>query len=103
MEYPVITHHDDETLHTLLREKLTAIGVDNGRITEIFQGASLFGEEGLLDSINIVSLIAVLSDHCETTYHLTGDLFNLTDDRVFEAFQNLTSLTRYLRERLPHG
>ncbi|UJR52689.1 hypothetical protein [Dickeya zeae] len=103
MDYTVVTHHDDDTLHTLLRDKLTAIGIDNGRITEIFQGAALFGAEGLLDSINIVSLIAVLSDHCEATYHLTGDLFDLTDDRVFDAFQNLTSLTAFLHERLHHG
>ncbi|QWT42904.1 hypothetical protein [Dickeya dadantii] len=103
MDYSVIIHHDDDTLHTLLRDKLTAIGVDNGRIAEIFQGAPLFGEEGRLDSINIVTLIAVLSDHCEAAYNLSGDLFDLTDDRVFDAFQNLTSLTRFLRERLRHG
>ncbi|WOA53905.1 hypothetical protein [Dickeya solani] len=103
MDYPVITHHDDDTLYTLLRDKLTAIGVDNGRIAEIFQGAPLLGEEGRLDSINIVTLIAVLSDHCEAAYNLNGDLFDLTDDCVFDAFQNLTSLTRFLSERLHHG
>ncbi|AYC17027.1 hypothetical protein DZA65_00100 [Dickeya dianthicola] len=101
MDYSLIIH-DDDTLYTLLRDKLTAIGVDKGRIAEIFQGAPLFGEEGRLDSINIVTLIAVLSDHCEAVYNLSGDLFDLTNDRVFDAFQNVTSLTRFLRERLHH-
>ncbi|SLM65064.1 MULTISPECIES: hypothetical protein [Dickeya] len=103
MEHALVTHHDDETLHTLLRDKLVAIGIDNGRIKAIFEGSTLFGAEGLLDSINIVSLIAVLSDHCEAAYGLRGDLFNLADDRVFDAFQDLASLTRFLRERLHHG
>ncbi|MGM3175124.1 hypothetical protein [Dickeya lacustris] len=102
MEHTLVSH-DDETLHTLLRDKLVAIGVDNGRIKAIFEGCALFGAEGVLDSINIVSLIAVLSDHCEATYHLKGDLFNLADERLFDAFQTLDSLTGFLRERLHHG
>ncbi|QPQ24300.1 MULTISPECIES: hypothetical protein [Lonsdalea] len=44
---------------------MKAIGVDHARINAIFQGAPMYAPDGLLDSVNLISLIAVLSDRYE--------------------------------------
>ncbi|ACS83933.1 MULTISPECIES: hypothetical protein [Musicola] len=102
MAHPALVNHEAENIHNLLREKMAVIGIDHHRINDIFQGSPLFGDDGLFDSINLVSLIAVLSDHFETQ-GLSGELFNLMDDGVFDTFRDLSSLTRYLQEQTRHA
>lgn len=95
-------HQRDDATHVLVRELLKAIGVDQGRINAIFQGAPMYAHDGLLDSVNLISLIAVLSDRYEAHGKLTGELFDLMDENVFDAFHTLDTLTHFLHQKTCH-
>ncbi|MFP1756650.1 hypothetical protein [Lonsdalea quercina] len=99
MKHSESGHRRDDATQLLVRELLKAIGIDQGRIDAIFQGAPMYAHDGLLDSVNLISLITVLSDHYEANETLTGDLFDLMDENVFDAFHTLDSLTHFLHEK----
>ena len=63
----------------------------------------LFGSEGILDSIDIVTLLADLEEKLDTQYDITA---SLADDSIMSKakspFRSVKSLSKYIVDAMSH-
>lgn len=84
----------------LLHQAWQLAGLDAGKLTALTQGAPLYGNCGLLDSIGVVSLIAALGELLETHYGLGESLLDRVDAALLARFETGTGLLDWLEEQL---
>lgn len=65
-----------KSTHALVEGSLLSIGISSQRTETILQGAPLFGDMGILNSLELVQLIAAI---CDRTGGSVFDLMNTID------------------------
>ena len=77
--------------------------MDVDQVNEIEAGADIYGESGLLDSIQLVSLIAAIEEGLTDAFGKPTDLFGQQNWALLAAFTNTTSLVSFLERRWVDG
>lgn len=93
-----------QEIETLIIEstRLLAEDFDLDALKEASKETSLYGNEGILDSMALVNLIADIEDAVHSKYGLS---VTLADEKAMSArnspFLNVQTLTQAVMERLP--
>jgi hypothetical protein len=78
---------------------LKKVGIDDERIQALNHGADLYGPQGLVDSVHLVSLIAEVGEEVELITGNSDSFFDILDQNVFENFKNIHHLEQLLCEK----
>jgi len=84
----------------LISSSLLSIGVDPAQVHEIESGAELYGDAGLLDSVHLVSLIAVLEDALARAFDSPVNFFSERGVELLEEFKDVNTLVSFLERRM---
>lgn len=84
---------------TLISSSLKDIGLDGARIQLIESGAVIYGDAGLLDSVHLVALIAVLEERLTVRGEAPVSLFEERGFALLDAFKDVQTLVAFLEDR----
>lgn len=85
----------------LISSSLLSIGVDMDSVRQIEDGAEIYGEAGILDSLHLVSLISTVGDVlCELFGEPVG-LLQEPDWTLIDHFRNIDTLVSFLTQQRP--
>jgi hypothetical protein len=84
----------------LLHQAWQQAGLGADKLAALTQGASLYGNCGLLDSIGVVSLVAALAERLEAQYGIGESVLDRMDAALLARFASGASLLDWLEELL---
>lgn len=90
------------TTKEFILSSLEKVGVDNHKLAAIAQGAEIYGPEGLLDSIHLVSLISEIGEWMETRAKHCNNFFDILDGDLFENFRDINKIESMLNRGFSH-
>jgi hypothetical protein len=83
-----------------IRSALGNIGLDAESITSVMAGGELYGDQGVLDSLDFVRFVSELSHVLENSRIDLFALIETLDANLSAAFQSVHTLSGYLRDAL---
>jgi hypothetical protein len=87
--------------HALLSSSLLSIGLDPELVVQIEDGAEIYGDAGLLDSVYLVGLIAAMEEALARAFDAPVDLFAERGVGLLDEFKDAKNLVSFLRRRVP--
>ncbi|QXH58101.1 hypothetical protein [Pseudomonas maumuensis] len=81
---------------------LQNIGVAQDKLQAIDQGAEIYGAQGLLDSIHLVSLISIIGECIDNDASQPDSFFDILDQDLFDNFKDLNRIESLLNGKFNH-
>ena len=72
----------------LVTSSLLSIGVESDQVHQIEAGAGIYGDEGLLDSVHLVSLIVAIEEALNKAFDTPVSLFSERDMALLDEFRD---------------
>jgi hypothetical protein len=82
----------------LLSSCLLSVGVEPELVHQIQQGAEIYGDAGLLDSVYLVALIVAIEEALGKVLETTIDLYSERGVGLLDTFKYASSLISFLEQ-----
>ena len=87
--------------HALLSSSLLSIGLDPELVLQIEDGAEIYGDAGLLDSVYLVGLITAMEEVLAKAFDTPIDLFTERGVSLLDEFKDANTLVSFLERHMP--